>query len=46
MPVVDLQHQMGHAHIMTTLRYLHWVPNYHSENRRGADLLAQLGSGS
>lgn len=42
MSIVDLQHQMGHASIMTTMRYLHWVPDYRTQNKRGADLLAQL----
>lgn len=43
MPIVDLQHQMGHTSIMTTMRYLHWVPDYRTQNKRGADLIAQLG---
>ena len=46
MPIIDLQHQMGHTHIMTTMRYLHWVPDYRTQNKRGADLVAQLGIGS
>ena len=28
MPLLALQHQLGHCDIHTTLRYLHWVPDY------------------
>lgn len=45
MPLIELQHQLGHRHIMTTMRYLHWVPNYQTQSRGNADLLAQLGHG-
>ena len=43
MPLNDLQHQLGHSDIRTTLRYVHWVPNYRERNRRGGDLVAKLG---
>lgn len=43
MPLNDLQHQLGHSDIRTTLRYVHWVPNYRERNRRGADLVSTLG---
>jgi len=42
MPLNELQHQLGHKDIRTTLRYVHWVPNYQERNRHGADLVAML----
>ena len=42
MPVNDLQYQMGHTYILTTLRYVHWVPNDNAANRRGDDLLGEF----
>lgn len=44
MPLNELQHQLGHSHIRTTLRYVHWVPNYRQNNTQGADLMASLGA--
>jgi len=42
MPLNELQHQLGHKNIQTTLRYVHWVPNYQERNRLGADLISLL----
>ena len=41
MPITKLQHQMGHKDIRTTLRYVHWVPNYQGGDS-GTDLIADL----
>jgi integrase/recombinase XerD len=41
MPITQLQHQLGHRDIHSTLRYVHWVPNYHGTDS-GTDLLADL----
>jgi site-specific recombinase XerD len=41
MPITTLQHQMGHRNIHSTLRYVHWVPNYQGGDS-GTDLLADL----
>ena len=41
MTVSELQHQLGHRHVSTTLRYVHWLPEYH-ERGGGTDLLAEL----
>ena len=43
MPLPDLQRQLGHSHITTTMRYLHWVPDYHSQRQRCVDLVADMG---
>ena len=43
-PVYDttkLQHQLGHKDIRTTMRYLHWLPNYRGGDD-GTDLIADL----
>ncbi len=45
MPLNELKHQLGHKDIRTTLRYVHWVPNYQEHNRHGADLVAMLEKG-
>ncbi len=42
LPVHLLQHYLGHRHIQTTLRYVHWAPGLQQGERRGADLLADL----
>jgi site-specific recombinase XerD len=42
LPVHQLQHYLGHRHIQTTLRYVHWVPGLQQGDRRGTDLLADL----
>ena len=41
MPIQMLQKMLGHSDIRSTLRYLHWVPQYNSVNTE-ADLLANL----
>lgn len=41
MPITKLQHQMGHKDIRTTLRYVHWVPNYQGGDSC-TDLIADL----
>lgn len=41
MPITQLQHQLGHRDIHSTLRYVHWVPNYLGTDS-GTDLLADL----
>jgi site-specific recombinase XerD len=41
MPITQLQHQLGHKDIRTTLRYVHWVPNY-AGGDSGTDLIADL----
>jgi integrase len=41
MPITQLQHQMGHKDIRTTLRYVHWLPNYQGGDS-GTDLIADL----
>ena len=35
----QLQQQMGHRNIHSTLRYVHWVPNYR-DGQGGTDLIA------
>jgi integrase len=42
MPITKLQYQLGHKDIRTTMRYLHWVPNY-AGGEDGTDLIAELG---
>ncbi len=42
--VERLQRLMGHRHIQTTLRYVHWLPSA-SEGEGGLDLIANLGVG-
>lgn len=41
MPVHQLQRLLGHQNLQSTLRYVHWVPNYR-EGMNGADLVAAL----
>ena len=41
MPVHQLQRLLGHQDIRTTLRYIHWVPNYR-ERPEETDLIAGL----
>ena len=41
MPLLALQHQLGHRDIHTTLRYLHWVPDYRT-GTGATDLVAAL----
>lgn len=42
MPLHQLQYQLGHQNIRSTLRYVHWVPGYR-ESEGGGDLLNRLG---
>ena len=44
MPMHCLQRMMGHRDIHSTLRYVHWVPNYQA-GRNGTDLIADLEAG-
>jgi site-specific recombinase XerD len=46
MPVHQLQQQLGHQDIHSTLRYLHWVPNCNEAQAHWVDLIAQLGGGA
>ncbi len=41
MPIHQLQQQLGHQNIQSTLRYAHWTPG-HQVGKSGADLLADL----
>ncbi len=41
MPVHQLQRLLGHRDIRSTLRYVHWVPDYR-ESRHGIDLIERL----
>jgi len=41
MPLIKLQHQLGHKDIRTTMRYLHWLPNDQG-GTDGTDLIADL----
>lgn len=41
MPVHQLQRLLGHQNIHSTLRYVHWMPDYR-EGKTGADLIAGL----
>lgn len=43
LPVHQLQHQLGHRNIQSTLRYVHWTPNGREGKAVSADLVAQLG---
>lgn len=42
MPVQQLQYQLGHHSIQSTLRYVHWVFSDRASDRGGADLIAAL----
>jgi len=39
--IQDLQHYLGHHCIQSTMRYLHWIPNYR-EGQGQHDLIARL----
>ncbi len=43
MRIDALQRQLGHQDVRTTLRYVHWVPDYRQAQSAGADLVHQLG---
>ena len=38
-----LQHQLGHNDLHSTLRYVHWVPNYQQDQTPFNDLINELG---
>ena len=42
LPVHQLQKLLGHQNIQSTLRYVHWVPNYRQGEVNSGDLLAAL----
>ena len=42
LPVQQLQRLMGHRNIQSTLRYVHWIPDYRA-GRGAQDLIAPLG---
>lgn len=42
LPVHQLQHQLGHRHLTTTLRYVHWVASYKNEGAAFSDLVNDL----
>jgi site-specific recombinase XerD len=42
MRIDQLQHQLGHRDIHSTLRYLHWIPDYRQQQNAGNDLIAGL----
>lgn len=43
LPVHQLQHQLGHNNIQSTLRYVHWTPGYREGESATIDLIAPLG---
>jgi len=43
MRIDQLQRQLGHRSIHSTLRYAHWVPDYQQTHSAGIDLVAGLG---
>lgn len=43
MPLAQLQHNLGHKDIRTTLHYVHWLPHYQQARTNEFDLLASLG---
>jgi integrase/recombinase XerD len=46
MPVHVLQRQLGHGSLQSTMRYLHWVPDYRGRDGHATDLVAALESPS
>jgi site-specific recombinase XerD len=42
LPVHQLQHQLGHRQLTTTLRYVHWVASYDQGSGGFSDLVGQL----
>ena len=43
LPITELQRQLGHRSLSSTLRYLHWVPGCHTGKISVSDLVEQLG---
>jgi len=43
LPVHRLQRLLGHGHLQSTLRYVHWLPGQHEPGAGPADLLKPLG---
>ena len=41
--VHQLQHQLGHRHLSTALRYVHWVASYQTDGAGFSDLIEDLG---
>lgn len=41
LPIYLLQRWLGHADLHSTMRYIHWVPNYQAEGHAAIDLLAE-----
>ena len=42
LPVNQLQQQLGHRDLKSTLRYLHWVPGYQQGKQVFGDLIGEL----
>lgn len=42
LPVHELQHLLGHRHVQTTMRYVHWVPSDRQGQLRHRDLVGEL----
>lgn len=42
MPLIELQHILGHRDIKITMRYIHWLPHYQSVDGTQFDLIKQL----
>ncbi len=42
LPVHKLQQQLGHRNLQSTMRYVHWVPDYHRGLMPVTDLVEQL----
>jgi site-specific recombinase XerD len=42
MPVHILQRQLGHGSLNSTMRYLHWVPDYRQGHSGNSDLIGKL----
>lgn len=40
--IQQLQHQLGHNDLHSTLRYVHWLPSYQASSASFADLVDQL----